>query len=206
MNAPVSVHLELYRYWTSKRGTRRIPSWGDIDPTDIPYLLPYVGMLERANGELRHRLMGSALVQDFEGDFTGKAIGSDRGGVPERLQAMQALAGLIFAMGHPVFVTGEHETKYGSHRNRSALILPLSEDGRYVDKVIFTFIMRFSRGSTPTAYWLSSLSIGVHGIVRVNDVADLETCCFNWERHCHPDFPAQISLEKCSTANWRSLR
>jgi hypothetical protein len=188
MNAPVSLHLDLYRYWTSKRGIRRMPSRSDIDPTDIPHLLPYVGMAEKVDGEYRYRLTGSDLVQNFEGEFTGKAIGSWRGAEPARLEATQAVIGLIFATGHPMFATVEHETKYGSQRTRSGLALPLSDDGRHVDKLIFTVLTRFRRSAIPTADWLRG---AFRDIVWVHDVTDVETCCFNWERHCHPGLPEQ---------------
>ena len=42
MLAPVSFHLDLYRYWLAKRGNGIMPARGDLEPGDIGLLLPYL--------------------------------------------------------------------------------------------------------------------------------------------------------------------
>jgi hypothetical protein len=37
----ISHHLDLYRYWLSKRASLTMPARSDINPADIPALLPY---------------------------------------------------------------------------------------------------------------------------------------------------------------------
>jgi hypothetical protein len=53
-DASAPDHLKLqserlrvaYAYWEAKRDGRLMPSRSDIDPTDIPKLLPYVTLIE----------------------------------------------------------------------------------------------------------------------------------------------------------------
>ena len=75
-SAPASYHLDLYRYWLAKRGGRPMPPRSDINPTEIPALLPYLGIIEKADGELRYRLMGTSMVEQLGFDATGAGVGS----------------------------------------------------------------------------------------------------------------------------------
>jgi hypothetical protein len=76
MQAPISHHLDLYSYWHSKRGTRNMPARSDMNPADIPRLLPYLLIVERAADQFRYRLVGSAIVDGLGYDATGGAVGS----------------------------------------------------------------------------------------------------------------------------------
>ena len=40
----------LYEYWMEKRGDRAMPARADIDPTEIPDLLPIVGLADVIEG------------------------------------------------------------------------------------------------------------------------------------------------------------
>jgi len=186
IQAPITYHLDLYRYWLSKRGLRRMPSRRDIDPSDISRLLPYVGMVEKVDDEFRYRLAGTALVQQFGRDFTGKTLGSDLSDKPEAVQAMRALAQHIFGNGRPVFVTGEYETKFRNIHNASALVLPLSEDDDRTNLVIFTRLARFSLGTGPAPDWLKGVPLTITDAVHIQNATDLEGRCLDWERLCHP--------------------
>jgi len=186
IQAPITYHVDLYRYWLSKRGLRRMPSRSDIDPADIPRLLPYVGMVEKVDDEFRYRLAGTALVQQFGRDFTGKTLGSELSDKPEAVQAMRAIARHIFAAGHPAFITGEYETKFGNIHNASALALPLSDDDNATNVVIFTRLARFSLGTRPAPDWLKGAPLTIRDVSHIQNAIDLERRCLDWERLCYP--------------------
>src|SRR3546814_19599704 len=59
----------LFDYWDRIRGERAMPSRVDIDPTDIPDLLPDVALfdVEWEPLALRYRLVGTAVVTSREG-------------------------------------------------------------------------------------------------------------------------------------------
>lgn len=66
--------VDLYDYWTAKRGSRRAPTRADIDPLDIPELLPYLTLIDVLRDPLRfrYRLVGTAVVEALERDATGR--------------------------------------------------------------------------------------------------------------------------------------
>jgi hypothetical protein len=170
----VSHHLDLYRYWLAKRVGRANPARSDIDPVDIPALLPYLTIVDKVDGQFRYRLVGTAVVQQFGYDLTGTFIG---------LPMLRAIAERVFA-DHPLFVTGEYETPTGNIHNVSALALPLSDDGTNVNMCIFTRIAWFNVGVTASVDWLKGVPLKVDDVTDVVDVEDLEKRCLNWEWHC----------------------
>lgn len=60
-------------YWESKRHGRRMPSRGDIDPLEIPSFLANVVLVDVKHDPLdfSYRLIGTAVVQRIERDYTG---------------------------------------------------------------------------------------------------------------------------------------
>jgi hypothetical protein len=80
LEAPVSHHLDLYRYWLAKRGGRTMPARSDLEPRGICALLPYLTLLDKADGQYRYRLLGSAAAQEIGRDLTGGFVGSTRPG------------------------------------------------------------------------------------------------------------------------------
>ncbi|MBI3452392.1 MAG: PAS domain-containing protein [Rhodospirillales bacterium] len=56
--------LDLYDYWASKRRGRLLPARADLDPLDIPQLLPHLALIdiEAGTGRTKFRLVGTAIV------------------------------------------------------------------------------------------------------------------------------------------------
>ncbi len=66
----------LFRYWSGKRGGRPCPDRADIDPLDIPDLLPilFLADVEGEGTAFRFRLVGSEFVRKYGLDFTGRTL------------------------------------------------------------------------------------------------------------------------------------
>ena len=64
------------RYWEERRRDRSMPSRADIDPLDIPDLLPNVFLVNvsREPLEFRYRLLGTQIVRHSAADYTGKSL------------------------------------------------------------------------------------------------------------------------------------
>jgi hypothetical protein len=182
--APISHHVDLYRYWLAKCGSRTMPAKRDIDPADIPLLLPYLGMVQKREGEFRYRLVGTAVVQQFGRDFTGKLVGSNISDKPETVQAMRAITERIFAGARPHFVAGQYETKWGNIHNTSAVVLPLSDGGTQVSVIIFTRIACFTPDVRASTDWLRGAPLKINKIVAIAGIADLENHCLDWMQRC----------------------
>ena len=78
--APISFHFDLYHYWLAKRGDRAMPARKDINPAEIPVLLPYLVIVDKAEDRFRYRLVGTAVVEQFGHDFTRAAARLDTDG------------------------------------------------------------------------------------------------------------------------------
>jgi hypothetical protein len=183
--APISLHLELYRYWLAKRGDRAMPARSDIDPGEICALLPYLTILDKVDGHFRYRLQGSKAAQELGRDLTGGIVGSYVS-TQEAAAAMRAVCERIFTRAHPVFAEGEFQGKSGSTQNISVLFLPLSEDGVTANMAVCTHVARLNFSAAPSAGWLEGISVKVRNIIDVHDAAELKTLCREWEQRCEP--------------------
>lgn len=65
---------EMLDYWLKRRAGRRMPRRADIDPADIPTLLPHIMMtdISYAPFRVRYRLVGTAIAEFAKFDFTGQ--------------------------------------------------------------------------------------------------------------------------------------
>jgi len=121
--------LRLHDYWNAKRGSRRFPARGDIDPLDLGALLPnlfLVDVLERAP-YFRYRLSGTN-VDDIHGqNLTGKSprdIKTAEVAVTVEQQYRQVVADGRPRCDHLTLLAADH-----SYWHYERLILPLSDDG-----------------------------------------------------------------------------
>lgn len=132
--------IELLAYWCSKRGTRLMPSRRDIDPIEIPKLLPFISLTDIVPGapieqRYRVRLFGTKLVDLYERDWTGRTYFE----ATNRETAQRIVQSIEFVVNHrhPWFVSG----RLGSASKREgepyeAMYLPLSRDQENVDMLL----------------------------------------------------------------------
>jgi hypothetical protein len=181
-DASVWQHLELYRYWLSKRRSSLMPARGDLSPGDIPALLPFLVIIGKADGQLWYRLVGTAVVQAAGYDATGSAVGSYLAS-PQDAGELQSVFERAFTAARPVFSAGEVVLNSGTHLNMSLLTLPLSDDGTSVNMTISTFAARFNSSLLAKRGWLKGLPINVIEVVEVECAEQLGKLCLEWERH-----------------------
>lgn len=74
-----------------------MPARSSIDPAEIPALLPSLGIIEKAGGQLRYRLIGSAIAEQLGRDVTGSPAGSY---IPAA-QALRATVELVYTAARP---------------------------------------------------------------------------------------------------------
>jgi hypothetical protein len=113
-----------------------MPARADIDPADIPHLLPHI-LMYNVDGPGRYtvRLVGEA-VQSFVGkNTTGRPAGSI---MPQCAAAiMIQILDAVVAERAPKFRAGKaHWHKEKDHRNYEACFLPLSPDGAAVNIIL----------------------------------------------------------------------
>lgn len=130
---PVGVLVSVLAYWQHRRGQRCYPRRADIDPVDIPDLLPFVVLLDVV-GEphrFRKRLVGSAIVQKEGCDTTGRWLDDTVNPMirDEVLRQHEEACDSLEGSCYLVEFNGEDGKLYSYQR----LLLPLSNDGRQVD-------------------------------------------------------------------------
>lgn len=67
------ILLKAHDYWDSKRQGRRMPSRADLDPREMPRLLPNVILVDvvAPDNRLKIRLAGTLVVDVYGMDYTG---------------------------------------------------------------------------------------------------------------------------------------
>jgi hypothetical protein len=127
----------IYDYWMSRRKNGRLPRREDIDPSDVTDLLPHIFLvdIEENPRHYRFRLVGTKVVECFGLDMTGKTIDSlDLG---DDADAILKHYDQAVDHGEPIYDRHRFWTEaYGQHLNYERLLLPLSSDGKRVDKLL----------------------------------------------------------------------
>lgn len=79
---------ELYAYWDGKRAGRVMPTRADIDPLEMRPWLGHLLLIEiGADRRFVYRLYGTAFVESFGIDMTGKSVDDLPAEQQERLRA-----------------------------------------------------------------------------------------------------------------------
>lgn len=118
----------LWQYWDAKRGHRRMPLRRDIEPAEIPRLLPHLQLVERVEGKgFRYRLTGSAIALGYGFDATGKF--AHEIATPARHEIASAHYSLVFDTRRPLFARNRHVKDTRLQVMISRIVLPLSFDG-----------------------------------------------------------------------------
>jgi len=127
----------LYEYWNTVRGDRAMPQRADIDPSEIPKLLPYIIMYNAVpgGGGYTIRLVGEEVVRLNGSNGTGRQAGSIM--TPRGAEMMTKILDAVATERVPKFRAGRaywHPDK--TYREFEACFLPLSPDGETVDIIL----------------------------------------------------------------------
>ena len=138
-------------YWNRIRGHRPMPARADVNPVDIPKLLPYVMLIDVVHDPLdfRFRLLGSAHDEIVGGDYRGRLFSMlphTAKGNPIWAQYARVvderrpICGEVTYVGQDPFVRHHFEH----------CLMPLSADGVTVDMIfVVTDVERRPSGETP---------------------------------------------------------
>lgn len=128
----------VYSYYIAVRRDRAMPARADIDPSAIKRQLPYVYIcqVERVKDgpAFRFRLMGTELVTVLREEGTGRYIRELNLGGYEQTWRESALA--AYRARCPIVAIDAIALKTGFSVEAEHLMLPLSEDGEQVDRLL----------------------------------------------------------------------
>ncbi|MEQ8265708.1 PAS domain-containing protein [Parvibaculum sp.] len=129
----------LVAYWERKRGTRSMPAPRDIDPVEIPRLMPWITIADVTYDPLdfRYRLVGTRIVEMGGIDRTGKSLREGHEG--ERLEERLAALRELLEKKGPVALGGRLDWLGRGYRKFQCVHLPLSDDDRTVTRLIAAY-------------------------------------------------------------------
>jgi len=132
---------QAFDYWRGKCGARSMPQRRDIDPTEIPRLLPHIQITENVGARIRYRLAGSAIVEAYGGELKGKFFDEVLSG--ERLRFVEANHRLVCTEKRPILVSGSYLSKKEIPLVCNRVVMPLSEDGVNVNQCFTVMTFQF---------------------------------------------------------------
>lgn len=144
------VLSEALAYWEAVRGTRLMPQRRDIDPSALRRILPHIQITEVIDGgsRFRYRLVGTAIVEAFGAEFTGKYV--DELVTGERDAFVHACYRAVREARRPAVVRSKYVTTKDIDLTANRVLMPLSEDGSEVHQILgaltFEFARPFTRG------------------------------------------------------------
>jgi hypothetical protein len=131
-----TVLAELYDYWRAKRGGRFAPSRADIDPVEIPRLLPHLMLVDVVDGgaRFRYRLAGTEIESRFGCSMVGRYIDEMmRGRYSDYLHDLYRE---LLASRRPLYSESAYASDDSAPLQARRLMLPLSADGSVIDMVL----------------------------------------------------------------------
>jgi len=127
---------QLYDYWSTKRGARKMPSRADIDPLDMTFIMGNVILVDVIAGTplgFRIRLHGTNLVERVHYELTGKML-DDLPQVQFRNLTRKSFA-KVAKTAEPLRALNDRVLD-DQLRRYETVILPLSGDGARVDMLL----------------------------------------------------------------------
>lgn len=177
---PVRTHLDLYNYWSAKRGDQPFPLRAAIDPAEMRALLPHLVLVQAVGrGQFRYRLTGTRVVSDFGREVTGTLVGSH---LSTRAGSMRTLYAPVCEDHQPRFVVGNYRAVSGAVHAVSRLLLPLGMTGDRADLVLISRVTRFPRNAGEPIDWLGEAVGNTDQVTMVADAGALECLATEWER------------------------
>jgi hypothetical protein len=136
---------EAYLYWVGKLAGRAMPRRRDIDPTEIPALLPYVALIDVLPDadDFRYRLIGSEVRDLASDDHTGRRFSDIAANIPGSTfwdDCRETVRTRLPQWRSPLYIGAKRWLK-----NCENLLLPYSEDGSQVSLILEVISFELAR-------------------------------------------------------------
>lgn len=141
---------EMHAYWRRRRGPRAMPSRRDIDPADLPRLLPHLLISEvLENGQrFRYRLAGMAITEALGRNPAGCLVEEIATGAYR--DYINDLHRQLCRSRRPLFADSACRVgNRGKNFFAKRLMLPLSDDGAAVNQILSLLVFHYSPERPP---------------------------------------------------------
>ena len=143
-------------YWEERRGSRPMPARRDLDPADLAAVLPHLQLIDVVPPDrFRYRLVGTALVDAFGHDYTGRFVdelllGTGRAALITRVFTT------VRDRARPVFLRARYFTSKNVDFMANRIYLPLSENEGEVNMMLAALSFDFGTRRPPEGVWASA--------------------------------------------------
>lgn len=147
-----------YRYWRQKAGERRMPCRADIDPIEIPKLLPHVMLVDvLPEGRYRYRLIGTENARAHGINATGRFLDEVLPGVEYRAHVLRLYDECV-RENRPLYSESLFlsAARQAAERHTKVLFLPLSEDGERVNIVLVAQLFVYLSQATRERHFIDA--------------------------------------------------
>lgn len=128
--------VAFHHLWTGKCGNREMPARADFDPIEMVIFLPGITLIDVVDDArcFVYRLLGTREVAMRGKDPTGKGVAE--GFFASSVEAALASYHDVVARRAPRFEQRRFITPDGRIGHEQTVLLPLSDDGRIINKII----------------------------------------------------------------------
>ncbi len=133
-----------------------MPQRGDIDPSEIIPLLPYLQITELIDGgtRLRYRLVGTGIVAAYGAELTGKYFEEVFAG--DRLRFIEENYRLMCAEKRPILVGSRYVSRKEVELFCYRLVMPLSQDEKTINQALTAMSFKYpDEASQLLGQWLN---------------------------------------------------
>ena len=137
---------EFFLLWKSKCRAGRLPSRNDINPTEMPHLLPNIMLIDviPPGTRFRYRLVGTGEVRHRGFDPTGKTLEEAYSGLDG--DYCDGNYRYVASSGKHLFDTSPEPTARGNLVDTQVIFVPLAGDGKTVDTIMVYSVVGIVRG------------------------------------------------------------
>lgn len=129
----------ILRYWNEKRGDRAMPSLRQIDPIEIPKLLPIILIADILPTSTRMRLLGTDSTNVYGHETRGRDVTEISLG--DFSPFWQKAFALVRSAGKPALASGSYRNGQELLDAESVLV-PLSDDGTTITHILGGLLIR----------------------------------------------------------------
>lgn len=141
------VLRKLYDYWDGKRGDRPFPRRADIDPVDIPALLPHLILVDVVPEppDFVFRVAGTLVTEATGMELTGKRL---------RLLPLSPIGAIVAEFSRvidsaePRYSAGPLSNPLDRYNRVERLLLPLARDSEKVEQILGAVIFHNTPGQS----------------------------------------------------------
>jgi hypothetical protein len=148
---------EAYQYWRRKAAGGRMLLRCDLDPVEIPRLLPHLMLVEVLGpGRYRYRLIGTEIAGAQGTNATGAFVHEVLKDPDYRAHVLQlydrCVADRCVIYSESLFISPQAEVE----RHTKVLFLPLSEDGEAVHQVMVMQVFLYIDQQTRNRHFIDA--------------------------------------------------